>query len=51
MAKKTSGSTSATTYRKKVKSKRPGVHAKTKHSFSKKSKLWHKVSRGQGSRR
>lgn len=37
-----------TKYRIKVKKKRPGVHAKTKFSRSKKSKLYKKRSRGQG---
>lgn len=35
-------------FKKKSKVSRPGVHAKTKHSNSKKSKLYKKHSRGQG---
>lgn len=35
-------------YRKKARKKRPGVHAKTKHSNSKKSKHYVKKKRGQG---
>ena len=35
-------------YIKKPKKKRPGVHAKTKHSNSKKSKHYVKKKRGQG---
>ena len=37
-----------TKYRIKVKKKRPGVHAKTKFSRSKKSKHYKKLSKGQG---
>ena len=35
-------------FKKKPKISRPGVHAKTKHSNSKRSKLYKKHSRGQG---
>ena len=35
-------------YIRKPKKKRPGVHAKTKHSNSKKSKHYVKKKRGQG---
>ena len=35
-------------YKWKPKKKRPGVHAKTKHSNSKKSKHYVKKKRGQG---
>ena len=35
-------------FKKKPKVSRPGVHAKTKHSNSKRSKLYKKLSRGQG---
>ena len=35
-------------YIEKAKKKRPGVHAKTKHSNSKKSKHYVKKKRGQG---
>ena len=35
-------------YIRKHKKKRPGVHAKTKHSNSKKSKHYVKKKRGQG---
>ena len=35
-------------YITKQKNKRPGVHAKTKHSNSKKSKHYVKKKRGQG---
>ena len=35
-------------YREKARKKRPGVHAKTKHSNSKKSKHYVKKKRGQG---
>lgn len=37
-----------TVFKKKPKVSRPGVHAKTKHSNSKRSKLYKKLSRGQG---
>jgi len=37
-----------TVFKKKPKVSRPGVHAKTKHSNSKRSKLYKKRSRGQG---
>ena len=35
-------------FKKRPKVSRPGVHAKTKHSNSKRSKLYKKLSRGQG---
>ncbi len=38
----------ASTFKAKSKTKRPGVHAKTKHSFSKTSKLYKKLNKGQG---
>lgn len=50
MAKKTSTS-AAVQFKKKPKKKRPGVHAKTKNSILKKSKLWKKSYRGQGKKR
>ena len=37
-----------TVFKKKPRVSRPGVHAKTKHSNSKRSKLYKKRSRGQG---
>jgi hypothetical protein len=47
MAKKTSSSTSVkVTFGSKK--KRPGVHSKKKHSKLKSSKLYKKVSKGQG---
>jgi len=50
MAKKTSTST-VVQFKKRPKKKRPGVHAKTKTSILKKSKLWKKSYRGQGKKR
>ncbi len=47
MAKKATLQTS-NSYREKAKKKRPGVHAKTKFSRSKKSKFYKKLSKGQG---
>jgi hypothetical protein len=38
----------ATTFQKKPKVSRPGVHAKTKTSKSKTSKMYRKLSVGQG---
>jgi len=38
----------ATLFKKKPKQKRPGVHAKTKSSQLKTSKLYTKLNRGQG---
>lgn len=46
MAAKKALNTSAWTA--KPRKKRPGVHAKTKRSFSKKSRNWSKAYRGQG---
>ena len=37
-----------TTLTSSSRKKRPGIHAKTKRSFSKKSKNWAKQYRGQG---
>jgi hypothetical protein len=37
-----------TTFKAKPKVKRPGIHAKTKHSKLKTSKHYHKLSVGQG---
>lgn len=50
MAKKTT-STATSQYKAKPKKKRPGVHAKTKVSLLKSSKLWKKKNRGQGKKR
>jgi hypothetical protein len=50
MAKKTTTSSSVQ-FNKKPKKKRPGVHAKTKTSILKKSRLWKKSYRGQGKKR
>lgn len=50
MTKKTSTSTSVQ-FKKRSKRKRPGVHAKTKNSILKKSRLWKKSHRGQGKKR
>jgi hypothetical protein len=50
MAKKTTTS-SSTQHKAKPRRKRPGVHAKTKASSLKSSKLWKKTNRGQGSKR
>jgi hypothetical protein len=36
------------TFKAKPKTKRPGVHAKTKQSSCKTSKLYKKLNRGQG---
>ncbi len=38
----------ATTFKKKPKVRRPGVHAKTKSSCSKNSRNYIKLSKGQG---
>jgi hypothetical protein len=38
----------ATTFKKKPKVRRPGVHAKTKSSCSKSSRNYIKLSKGQG---
>ena len=46
MAKKTGGF-----YSERNKVSRPGVHAKTKHSNHKQSKMYKKLSRGQGGKR
>jgi hypothetical protein len=50
MAKKTNSAASVQ-YKRKPRKKRPGVHAKTKSSKSKNSKLWTKLNVGQGSKR
>jgi hypothetical protein len=39
---------SATSFVAKPKRKRPGIHAKTKYSVLKSSKLYKKLNRGQG---
>jgi hypothetical protein len=44
--KKSKGSTTTTVAKRKV--SRPGIHAKTKHSKLKSSKLYKKSYRGQG---
>ena len=46
MAKTKTQSVATRTSRPKV--KRPNIHAKTKYSNNKKSKLYKKVNRGQG---
>lgn len=38
-------------YMERTKVSRPGVHAKSKHSNHKSSKLYKKLSRGQGGKR
>jgi len=43
--------TNVKTHQVKSKPKRPGIHAKTKSSKSKNSKLWTKLNVGQGSKR
>ena len=49
MAKKGSKSSQpATSFRVKIKKKRPGVHSKKKNSKLKTSKNYHKSYRGQG---
>jgi hypothetical protein len=50
MAKKTT-TTASSQYKAKPRKKRPGVHAKTKTSRSKSSKLWKKINVGQGAKR
>jgi hypothetical protein len=47
MAAKKAGAT-ATGWTPNPKKKRPGIHAKTKRSVSKKGKHWVKAYRGQG---
>jgi hypothetical protein len=52
MAKKpTSNTSSASKHKFKAKKTRKGIHAKTKHSHSKKGKNYSKLYRGQGKRR
>jgi hypothetical protein len=46
MAKQTK--TNTTTFKKKAKTRRPGVHSKKKTSGLKSSKNWKKPYRGQG---
>lgn len=43
-----SNSQSVATRKLKPKVSRPGIHAKTKYSNNKKSKLYKKLNRGQG---
>lgn len=50
MAKKTNSAASIQ-FKKKPRKKRPGIHAKTKNSKLKSSKLWTKANVGQGSKR
>lgn len=47
-AAKTKSNTSLSTFRKKPKVKRPGVHAKSKSSTHKQSKNYQKLYQGQG---
>lgn len=48
MAAKTKKDTGLSGFIKKPKVKRSGIHAKTKQSSNKKSKLYKKISVGQG---
>lgn len=51
MAKKPTASASVKKFLVKPKKRRKGIHAKTKHSHSKKGKNYSKAYRGQGKRR
>lgn len=45
---KAKSNTSGNSFTPKVKKKRPGIHSKKKHSKLKSSKLYKKISVGQG---
>lgn len=51
MAKKPTASASVKKFLARPKKKRKGIHAKTKHSHSKRGKNYSKAYRGQGKRR
>jgi hypothetical protein len=51
MAKKPTASATVKKFLLKPRKKRKGIHAKTKHSHSKKGKNYAKAYRGQGKRR
>lgn len=51
MAKKPTASASLKKFLARPKKKRKGIHAKTKHSHSKRGKNYSKAYRGQGKRR